>query len=143
MAGMKVWVLTGDKQVSTQHEYNTTYKTCVFVGCLQIHLYPALMVYGMSHVFFFCMDVQCNIMAVSNHGLYLQCTCTHRVCLVQETAVNIGFSSRLLSENMDIIKISASSLVRTVHTLLVYGTCSSTNTACTCTCIYTCKFDAC
>ena len=33
--------------------------------------------------------------------------------IVQETAINIGFSSRLINENMDLIRIKASSLVRT------------------------------
>ena len=34
---------------------------------------------------------------------------------MQETAINIGFSSRLINENMDLIKINASSPVCVVH----------------------------
>ena len=34
---------------------------------------------------------------------------------IQETAINVGFSSRLINDKMDLIKINASSLVHCIY----------------------------
>ena len=116
---MKVWVLTGDKRCRSVH-----YK---LIECnLHIHLYvqvytnvvclfaTILYRYMTLYIWLFawcCIGGACWCMLLFYH---YASAC---VFLVQETAINIGFSSRLLNENMDLIKINASSLVRTVHTL--------------------------